>query len=65
MSSIVIAYEDDYHEELHLLIKALRRDRGLPGLILEGRPVRGTGKFGHEVPSRCPDLERLLGMLAL
>ena len=51
MSSIVIAYEDDYHEELHLLVKALRRDRGLPGLVLEGRPVRGTGNFVHEAPS--------------
>lgn len=50
MSSIVIAYEDDYHEELHLLVKALRRDRGLPGMILEGRPVFGTGNFVHEAP---------------
>jgi hypothetical protein len=51
VSSIIIAYEDDYHEELHLLIKALRRDRGLLGIILEARPVRGTGNFAHEVPS--------------
>ncbi|WP_437640399.1 hypothetical protein [Sorangium sp. So ce854] len=50
MSSIVIAYEDDYHEELHLLVKALRQDRGLPGMIVEGRPVRGTGNFVHETP---------------
>jgi hypothetical protein len=41
--SIVIAYEDDYHEELHLLVKAMRRDLGLPEMIVEGRPVRGTG----------------------
>jgi hypothetical protein len=50
MKSLVIAYEDDYHEELHLLIKALRNERGLPGVILEGRPVRGTGNFVNEVP---------------
>ena len=49
MSSILIAYEDDYHEELHLLLKALRRDRGLAGLTLEG-PVRGTGNFVREAP---------------
>ncbi len=50
MKSIVIAYEDNYHEELHHLVKALRRDRGLPGIILEGRPVRGTGNFVAETP---------------
>ncbi|WP_437300233.1 hypothetical protein [Sorangium sp. So ce426] len=50
MRSIVIAYEDDYHEELHLLVKAMRRDRGLPEMIVEGRPVRGTGNFVHEAP---------------
>ena len=50
MRSIVIAYEDDYHEELHLLVKAMRRDRGLPEMLVEGRPVRGTGNFVHEAP---------------
>lgn len=50
MTAIVIAYEDAYHEELHRLVKALRRDRGLPGLILEAQPVRGTGKFVHDAP---------------
>jgi hypothetical protein len=39
VTAIVIAYEDAYHEELHRLVKALRRDRGLPGLILEAQPV--------------------------
>lgn len=51
MKSILIAYEDQYHQKLHLLIKRLRRDRGLPGVILEGRSVRGTGGFINEVPT--------------
>lgn len=50
MTAIVIAYEDAYHEQFHLLVKALRRDRGLPGLILEAQPVGGTGNFVHEAP---------------
>lgn len=50
MNSIVIAYEDDYHKELHLLVKALRRDRGQSPVILEDRTVRGTGNFVGEVP---------------
>jgi hypothetical protein len=48
--SIVIAYEDQYCDKLHLLIKALRRDRGQPGLCLEARSVHGTGGFAKEVP---------------
>lgn len=48
--SIVIAYEDDYCKELHLLIKRLRVDGGQPGLILESATVRGTGGFINEVP---------------
>ena len=50
MTAIVIAYEDDYFEQLHHLIKGLRRDSGLPALILEPRTVRGTGSFINEVP---------------
>ncbi len=50
MSSILIAYEDEYHEELHLLVKRLRADRGVPGLVLEKATVRGTGNFVTEVP---------------
>lgn len=50
MRSIVIAYEDQYFEALHGLVKSLRRDAGLPGIILEPRPVRGTGNFVGEVP---------------
>lgn len=50
MKSVVIAYEDDYCEELHLLIKRLRGDLGLPGLCLEPIAVRGTGGFVNEVP---------------
>lgn len=49
MKSVVLAYEDQYCEELHRLIKALRRDAGQPGLILEPRAVRGTGNFAEEV----------------
>lgn len=51
--SIVIAYEDDYCGNLHLLIKALRRDRGLPGLCLEARSVHGTGGFARRCPGSC------------
>lgn len=51
MRSIVIAYEDQYCEKLHLLVKALRKDRGLPkDVCLESRSVRGTGGFVNEVP---------------
>lgn len=49
MRSIVVAYEDKYCEELHLLIKALRRDRQQPAVILESRTVKGTGGFANEV----------------
>lgn len=49
MKSIVVAYEDQYCEELHGLLKKLRRDAEQPGLILEPRPVRGTGNFVEEV----------------
>ncbi|HEY8379223.1 MAG TPA: hypothetical protein VIK91_22170 [Nannocystis sp.] len=48
--AILIAYEDQYFEQFHLLVKALRRDRGLPGLCLEGRTVHGTGGFAKEIP---------------
>ena len=48
--SIVIAYEDDDCDELHRLLKALRRDVGQSGVILEARPVKGTGQFVNEVP---------------
>lgn len=50
MKSIVLAYEDQYCEELHRLVRALRRDAGQPGLVLESRAVRGTGNFAEEVP---------------
>ena len=50
MRSIVIAYENAYCEALHGLIKRLRMDQGLPGLILESRTVRGTGGFVNQVP---------------
>lgn len=50
MRSILIAYEDEYFEQFHLFIKALRRDHGLPGLCLEGRTMRGTGNFANELP---------------
>lgn len=49
MKSVVVAYEDQYCEELHRLVKALRRDAGQPGLVLEPRAVRGTGNFADEV----------------
>jgi len=49
MKSIVLAYEDQYCEELHRLIRALRRDAGQPGLVIEARAVRGTGNFAEEV----------------
>jgi hypothetical protein len=48
--SIVIAYEDNYCDEFHLLVKKLRRDLGQSDLILEARPVKGTGQFINEVP---------------
>lgn len=48
--SIVIAYEDNYCDQFHLLLKRLRRDLGQPELILEARPVKGTGQFVNEVP---------------
>lgn len=48
--SIVLAYEDQYCDALHLFLKRLRRDRGLPGIVLEPWPVRGTGNFAREVP---------------
>ncbi|HRI72014.1 MAG TPA: hypothetical protein PK156_47605 [Polyangium sp.] len=48
--AIVIAYEDAYCNEFHLLLKKLRRDVGLSDVILEARPVKGTGQFVHEVP---------------
>jgi hypothetical protein len=48
--SIVIAYEDKYCEGLHGLIKGLRRDHGLGGIILELQTVRGTGGFVNDVP---------------
>jgi len=50
VKSIVVAYEDKYCNELHLLVKALRRDAGAPAMILEPRSVRGTGRFANEVP---------------
>jgi hypothetical protein len=50
MKSAVIVYEDAYHEELHALVKALRRDLGHPGVILEPSTVRGAGGFVTEVP---------------
>ncbi len=50
MRSIIIAYEDAYCEALHGLIKRLRVDHGMPGLVLEPRTVRGTGGFVNEVP---------------
>lgn len=49
MKSVVLAYEDSYCDELHRLIKAPRRDAGQPALILEPRPIRGTGNFAEEV----------------
>lgn len=48
--SIVIAYEDKYFGELHLLIKRLRADHSLPGVCLESSSVQGTGGFINEVP---------------
>lgn len=48
--SIVIAYEDQYCDALHGLIKRLRRDHDLPGLCLDSHTVRGTGGFAKEVP---------------
>jgi hypothetical protein len=50
VKSVLIAYEDQYFEALHGLVRALRRDRGLPGICLEPRSVRGTGGFVNEVP---------------
>jgi hypothetical protein len=50
VKSVLMAYEDQYFEALHGLIKALRRDRGLPPICLEPRSVRGTGGFVNEVP---------------
>ncbi len=47
--AVVVAYEDQYCEELHRLVKRLRADQGLPGLILEARSVRGDGGFVKEV----------------
>lgn len=50
MKTVVIAFEDQYYEELYKLIKRLRRDRGLPGIALFGRSVRGTGGLARELP---------------
>jgi hypothetical protein len=50
VSSTLLAYEDQYHDNLHLLIKKLRRDAALPGIILEKTTVRGTGGFINDVP---------------
>jgi hypothetical protein len=47
--AMLILYEDHYCNELHPLIKALRRDAGLSG-ILESKAVDGTGNFGRGVP---------------
>lgn len=47
---VVVAYEDLYHEQLHGLIKALHRDAGRPGIILESATVKGTGGFVADVP---------------
>jgi hypothetical protein len=45
VTSTLIVYEDAYHEQVHGLVKALRRDLGRTGSILEGEPGRGTGQF--------------------
>lgn len=45
MNATLIVYEDAYHEQLHLLVKALRKRLGRAGSILEGEPGRGTGQF--------------------
>lgn len=50
MKTVVLAFEDQYYEELFTLIKRLRRDQGLAGMVLFGTSVRGTGGFINEVP---------------
>lgn len=50
MTTIVIAYEDKYCEQLHTLIKGLRKDLGLTLHPLEPRSVHGTGGYVNEVP---------------
>lgn len=50
LRSIVVAYEDQYCDALHLFLKNLRRDHGAAGIVLEARPVGGTGNFTREAP---------------
>lgn len=50
MTTIVIAYEDTNCEQLHILIKGLRKDLGLALHPLELRSVHGTGGYINEVP---------------
>lgn len=45
MTSTLIVYEDAYYDQIHGLVKALRKDLGRAGSILEGEPGRGTGQF--------------------
>lgn len=53
MKSVVLAYEDQYCEELHRLIEALRRDAGQPGLILDREPFGEPGTSPKRCRSSC------------
>lgn len=50
MNTVIVAYEDKYCAQLHLLVKRLRKDRHAVPLIIEPWPVKGTGNFARDVP---------------
>lgn len=47
--SVVVVYEDEYCEELHRLVKRLRKESGRGG-VLEPATATGTGGFQRDLP---------------
>jgi hypothetical protein len=55
----VILYEDEYHAELHRLIKRIRtRDLGRGSAIIEPATARGDGGFVRELPLLLRTMQR-------
>lgn len=55
----VVLYEDEYHAELHRLIKRIRtRDLGRDAAIIEPATARGDGGFVRELPLLLRTMQR-------